>query len=101
MEEIWNDLISRDKAVRLDTSGYEAVMYQGVKAVKDENGIILLSTENDYYPRVSEEILGIFLEKGVDAGLKAFKKDRYLRHLNEPAINNNTIKVLKEKIDKL
>jgi hypothetical protein len=101
MEEIWNDLISREKAVRLDTSGYEAVMYQGVKAVKDENGIILLSTENDYYPRVSEQILGVFLEKGVDAGIKAFKKDRYLRHLEEPSLNNNTIRVLNEKIKNL
>jgi hypothetical protein len=81
MIEIWNEFDER--GVNLDTPEYEARLYQGLKIVRDEDGYRFLSTENDFYPTVRDEIIGVFFEEGFDAGIKAYKKDKYLRQLEE------------------
>ena len=76
MEEIWTELRNKDRAVHIDCEGYESVIYKGIKAVKDEDGVLLLSTETDYYPRLSDYIVGVFLERGIEAGISEYRKDK-------------------------
>lgn len=100
MEEVWNELNSREMSARLDTKDYEAVVYQGVKMIKEGDRYVMLSTESDYYPRLSLDVQSIFLTCGVDAGIKAYKKDKYMRQMKSFPVESVS-KKLQEKIDKL
>lgn len=100
MEEIWNELTSMEMAVRLDTKSYEAVIYQGLKVIKEGDQYVFLSTESDYYPLVSNKIINVFLSDGLEAGMKAFKKDKYERLIKSFGHNGN-MKTIQDKLDKL
>lgn len=100
MNEIWNELRSRHSAVKMDTEDYQALIYQGVKMVKEGERYVMLSTESNFYPRVRKEIVDIFLTEGVDEGMRAYKADKYKRQLEEcelPSVQ----KYLSEKLSKL
>ena len=100
MREVWNELNSKEMAVRIDTKDYEAIIYQGVKMIKEGEKYVMRSTESDYYPRLSLDIQAIFLTCGVDAGIKAYKKDKYMRQI-ESFPTSSVTKHLMEKIEKL
>ena len=100
MKEVWDELNSREMAVRLDTKDYEAVIYKGVKMIKEGEKYVMLSTESDYYPRLSLDIQAIFLTCGVDAGIRAYKEDKYMRQIKSFPTSTVT-KHLTDKLEKL
>ena len=101
MDKIWTELNEMGGAARLDTKDYEAVLYQGLKVVKDEDGLTFLSTENDFYPAVKPSIVEIFYSEGLEAGMKAYKRDKYYRQLEEFGASSRMAKGLNRKLMEL
>jgi len=76
LEDIWLEFINDPKSVELHGMDYESYVSRGVKIVKDERGIKLLSTQHDYYPVLRYNLVDVFLEHGYMAGIEAVKKSR-------------------------
>jgi hypothetical protein len=99
MEHIWNEFVER--GVDLSTRDYEARLYQGVKMVKDEDGFHMLSTESDFYVKVGNDIITIFLEQGFDEGVRAYKRDKYLRQIRDFGGSKYVTSALTKKLENL
>lgn len=99
MEHIWNEFVER--GVDLSTKDYEARLYQGVKMVKDEDGFHMLSTESDFYVKVGNDIITIFLEQGFDEGVKAYKRDKYIRQLKNFGTSKRLSSGITKKLENL
>lgn len=99
MEHIWNEFVER--GVDLSTNDYEARLYQGVKMVKDEDGFHMLSTESDFYVKVGNDIITIFLEQGFDEGVRAYKRDKYIRQLRDFSGSKYVTNALTKKLENL
>jgi hypothetical protein len=100
MREVWDEINQREMSVRIDTKDYQAVIYQGLKMIKEGEKYAMLSTECDYYTRVSPDIQAIFLTCGLDAGMRAYKRDKYMRQMEDfkaPVMQKH----LQDKIDRL
>lgn len=97
----WDDLKERCGAAWLSGDGYEAVIYQGIKIVKDEDGFHFLSTESDMYPRVQDYIVEVFYEHGLDEGLSVYKMDKYKRQLRDYGASSRIASGLIKKIEAL
>lgn len=97
----WDEIKERDGAAWLSGDGYEAVIYQGIKIVKDEDGFHFLSTESDMYPRVQDYIVEVFYEHGLDEGLSVYKMDKYKRQLKEYGASSKIASGLIKKIELL
>ena len=76
LEDIWIEFINDPKSVELHGKDYESYVSRGVKIIKDDKGIKLLSTQQDYYPALRYNLVDVFLEKGYEAGIDAVKKSR-------------------------
>ena len=101
MEEIWEELRNMKDSAILDTDDYEAVIYQGLKVVREGDEYLFLSTENDFYPKVADWIVDVFFEHGVEAGIKAYKMDKYKRQLAEFGSSTKIALGLTRKIEAL
>lgn len=76
LEDIWIEFINDPKSVELHGKDYESYVSRGVKIIKDDKGIKLLSTQQDYYPVLRYNLVNVFLEYGYLAGIDAVKQSR-------------------------
>lgn len=97
----WNEIKKRSGAAWINGEGYESVIYQGIKIVKDEDGFHFLSTESDMYPRVDPQIVELFWNEGLDVGLRAYRKDKYERQLRDFGASRHLASGITAKLDKL
>lgn len=97
----WNEVKERSGAAWINGEGYESVIYQGIKIVKDEDGFHFLSTESDMYPRVQDYIVEVFYEHGLDEGLSVYKMDKYKRQLKHFGASSRIASGLIRKIEAL
>jgi hypothetical protein len=74
MLEIWEQANNMFKSVKIDN----AVIYKGVKVVKDDDGIRVYSTETDFYTDMTYSfVIGTFEES-----LIAYLKRKYMNKLS-------------------
>lgn len=78
LEEVWSQARSKHLSANLDTDDHDAVVYRGVKVVRDVDGIRLYCTDKDFY----EEITDKFVGKTFDEGLENHLKFKYINKLN-------------------
>lgn len=82
LKQIWDSFRALDNAVDIDLSNYESSICGGVKIIKSETGIELLCTNTDMYRPIESRIKDVFLEEGVEAGILAYKLNKYEKIIN-------------------
>lgn len=80
MKELWKEARVFPNSVYLSYKDEEAVIYRGVKIVKNEDGIKLYDTDYEMYKRIYDTRL--FFEKGFEYGVLSFASDKYMRKLS-------------------
>ena len=69
------------KSVYLEYKDEEAVIFKGIKIVRNEDGVQLYNTEHDMYKRIYD--IRLFLEYGFEYGVLSFCSDKYQRKLKK------------------
>ena len=101
LKEIWDQFRSSEYAVHIDTDDYKSSIIKGVKMVNDGETIQILCTSSNMYKQVSDDIYYVFISEGVEAGVKAYRIDRYEKQLEDPMYNQKAKSMIKEKIKSL
>jgi len=87
----------KNSAVKLDTEESEAVVYMGLKFVKEKGEVVILSTETDLYREIDKHGYACFVDKEFNQAVKDFRIKRLERALK----SNSENKIIKEKINSL
>ncbi len=69
------------KSVYLEYKDEEAVIFKGIKIVRNEDGVQLYNTDHDMYKRIYD--IRLFLEYGFEYGVLSFCSDKYQRKLKK------------------
>ena len=79
LDKMFNEARTIPRSVYLEYKDEEAVIFKGVKVVRNEDGVQLYNTDYDMYKRIYDTRL--FLEYGFEYGVLSFCSDKYQRKL--------------------
>ena len=81
LDKMFNDARRVPKSVHLEYKDEEAVIFKGIKIVRNEDGVQLYNTEHDMYKRIYD--IRLFLEYGFEYGVLSFCSEKYQRKLKK------------------
>jgi len=92
LDKMFNEARRVPKSVYLEYNDEEAVIFKGIKVVRNEDGVQLYNTDHDMYKRIYD--IRLFLEYGFEYGVLSFCSDKYQRKLKriEDAIQDEISK---------
>jgi len=81
LDKMFNEARRVPKSVYLEYKDEEAVIFKGIKIVRNEDGVQLYNTEHDMYKRIYD--IRLFLEYGFEYGVLSFCSEKYQRKLKK------------------
>jgi len=92
LDKMFNEAKRVPKSVYLEYKDEEAVIFKGIKVVRNEDGVQLYNTDHDMYKRIYD--IRLFLEYGFEYGVLFFCSDKYQNKLKriEDAIQDEISK---------
>ena len=92
LDKMFNEARRVPKSVYLEYKDEEAVIFKGIKVVRNEDGVQLYNTDHDMYKRIYD--IRLFLEYGFEYGVLFFCSDKYQNKLKriEDAIQDEISK---------
>jgi hypothetical protein len=81
LDKMFNEARRVPKSVHLEYKDEEAVIFKGIKIVRNEDGVQLYNTEHDMYKRIYD--IRLFLEYGFEYGVLSFCSEKYQRKLKK------------------
>lgn len=92
LDKMFNEAREVPKSVCMEYKDEEAVIFKGIKVVRNEDGVQLYNTDHDMYKRIYD--IRLFLEYGFEYGVLSFCSDKYQKKLKmiEDAIQDEISK---------
>ena len=81
LDKMFNESRRVPKSVYLEYKDEEAVIFKGIKVVRNEDGVQIYNTDHDMYKRVYD--IRLFLEYGFEYGVLSFCSEKYQRKLKK------------------
>lgn len=81
MNDLFKQARLTPKSVFLETPDEESVFFRGVKIMKTEEGISLLSLDTEFYSEIRDN--EVFLTQGFQKGVYDYLRKKYMKRLAE------------------
>ena len=81
LDKMFNEARRVPKSVYLEYKDEEAVIFKGIKVVRNEDGVQLYNTDHDMYTRIYD--IRLFLEYGFEYGVLSFCSEKYQKKLKK------------------